>query len=122
MSISNRRQSRIHIAVIYNLSFPHEHPRGWGSFTYGWLPPLRASIIGQTFADSLLVTIDFRVLLGGNLMAAQTTVFFGSRFPSEDVQCMVYHRSIFGARGGLLLVYVTLKLIVLQYEGPLELT
>lgn len=30
------RKSHIHIAAIDNsLSFPHEHPKGWRSYTYG---------------------------------------------------------------------------------------
>jgi phosphatidylinositol 4-kinase type 2 len=37
----------MHIAAIDNsLSFPHEHPKGWRSFTYGWLY-LPVSLIGR---------------------------------------------------------------------------
>lgn len=37
----------MHIAAIDNsLSFPHQHPRGWRSFTYGWLY-LPVSLIGR---------------------------------------------------------------------------
>ena len=47
----SRRRSYIHIAAIDDpLSFPHEHPHGWRSFTYGWLC-LPASIIGRTFSE-----------------------------------------------------------------------
>jgi phosphatidylinositol 4-kinase type 2 len=50
-STPSRRQSHIHIAAIDNsLSFPHEHPRGWRSFTYGWLY-LPVSIIGRPFSE-----------------------------------------------------------------------
>ena len=32
-----KRKPHIHIAAIDNsLSFPHEHPQGWRSYTYGW--------------------------------------------------------------------------------------
>jgi phosphatidylinositol 4-kinase type 2 len=50
-STPSRRRSHIHIAAIDNsLSFPHEHPRGWRSFTYGWLY-LPVSIIGRPFSE-----------------------------------------------------------------------
>jgi len=45
------RRPHIHIAAIDNsLSFPHEHPQGWRSYTYGWLY-LPVSIIGRPFSD-----------------------------------------------------------------------
>lgn len=41
----------IHIAAIDNsLSFPHEHPKGWRSFTYGWLY-LPVTVIGRPFSQ-----------------------------------------------------------------------
>ena len=50
-STPNRGRSHIHIAAIDNsLSFPHEHPRGWRTFTYGWLY-LPVSIIGRPFSE-----------------------------------------------------------------------
>lgn len=46
-----KRKPHIHIAAIDNsLSFPHEHPQGWRSYTYGWLY-LPVSIIGRPFSD-----------------------------------------------------------------------
>lgn len=45
------RGPHIHIAAIDNsLSFPHEHPQGWRSYTYGWLY-LPVSIIGRPFSE-----------------------------------------------------------------------
>lgn len=45
------RQPHIHIAAIDNsLSFPHEHPRGWRSYTYGWLY-LPVNLIGRPFSE-----------------------------------------------------------------------
>ncbi|KAI4526189.1 hypothetical protein K525DRAFT_233650 [Schizophyllum commune Loenen D] len=45
------RRPHIHIAAIDNsLSFPHEHPQGWRSYTYGWLY-LPVSIIGKPFSE-----------------------------------------------------------------------
>lgn len=45
------RYPHIHIAAIDNsLAFPHEHPKGWRSYTYGWLY-LPVSVIGQPFSQ-----------------------------------------------------------------------
>jgi len=45
------KRPHIHIAAIDNsLSFPHEHPQGWRSYTYGWLY-LPVSIIGRPFSQ-----------------------------------------------------------------------
>lgn len=45
------RYPHIHIAAIDNsLAFPHEHPKGWRSYTYGWLY-LPVSLIGQPFGQ-----------------------------------------------------------------------
>lgn len=45
------RTPHIHIAAIDNsLSFPHEHPQGWRSYTYGWLF-LPVSVIGRPFSE-----------------------------------------------------------------------
>ncbi|KIO28478.1 hypothetical protein M407DRAFT_22368 [Tulasnella calospora MUT 4182] len=42
----------MHIAAIDNsLSFPHQHPKGWREFTYGWLF-LPVSLIGQPFSQN----------------------------------------------------------------------
>jgi len=46
-----KRKPHIHIAAIDNsLSFPHEHPQGWRSYTYGWLY-LPVSVVGRPFSD-----------------------------------------------------------------------
>lgn len=49
-STSNEKiysKPHMHIAAIDNsLSFPHEHPKGWRNFTYGWLY-LPVSLIGR---------------------------------------------------------------------------
>jgi phosphatidylinositol 4-kinase type 2 len=45
------QQPHIHIAAIDNsLSFPHEHPKGWRSYAYGWLY-LPVSVIGRPFSE-----------------------------------------------------------------------
>lgn len=65
------RQPHIHIAAIDNsLSFPHEHPRGWRSYTYGWLY-LPVTIIGRPFSQK---TRDhFLPLLTSKLWWSETT-------------------------------------------------
>jgi hypothetical protein len=48
----------MHIAAIDNsLSFPHEHPKGWRSFTYGWLY-LPVSLIGRYDDFLLSISVD----------------------------------------------------------------
>ncbi|KAI0277425.1 hypothetical protein BGY98DRAFT_1089954 [Russula aff. rugulosa BPL654] len=48
---SYTQRPHIHIAAIDNsLSFPHEHPHGWRSYTYGWLY-LPVSLIGKPFSE-----------------------------------------------------------------------
>ncbi|KAJ7783173.1 phosphatidylinositol 3 and 4-kinase-domain-containing protein [Mycena metata] len=43
------RKPHIHIAAIDNsLSFPHEHPQGWRTYTYVYLP---VSVIGRPFSE-----------------------------------------------------------------------
>ncbi len=45
------KRPHVHIAAIDNsLSFPHEHPHGWRSYTYGWLY-LPVSVIGRPFSE-----------------------------------------------------------------------
>ncbi|EUC64091.1 phosphatidylinositol 3- and 4-kinase [Rhizoctonia solani AG-3 Rhs1AP] len=48
---SQYSRPHIHIAAIDNsLSFPHHHPKGWRSYTYGWLF-LPVSLIGRPFSE-----------------------------------------------------------------------
>src|SRR5712671_2900933 len=48
---SYTQRPHIHIAAIDNsLSFPHVHPHGWRSYTYGWLY-LPVSLIGKPFSE-----------------------------------------------------------------------
>lgn len=66
-----RRKPHIHIAAIDNsLSFPHEHPQGWRSYTYGWLY-LPVSIIGRPFSDK--TRNHFLPLLTSKAWWAETT-------------------------------------------------
>ncbi|KAM5530963.1 hypothetical protein V8D89_015370, partial [Ganoderma adspersum] len=65
------KQPHIHIAAIDNsLSFPHEHPKGWRSYTYGWLY-LPVTIVGRPFSQK---TRDhFLPLLTSKAWWAETT-------------------------------------------------
>lgn len=51
MASDYTRYPHVHVAAIDNsLSFPHEHPQGWRSYTYGWLY-LPVSLIGRPFSE-----------------------------------------------------------------------
>jgi phosphatidylinositol 4-kinase type 2 len=81
------RQPHIHIAAIDNsLSFPHEHPSGWRSYTYGWLY-LPVSIIGRHFSEKTLKHFLLQAVVGRNNVPASPPLRSRSRFPSENVQC-----------------------------------
>ena len=74
-----RQCPHIHIAAIDNsLSFPHEHPQGWWSYTYGWLY-LPVSIIGQPFSEEtrnhfLPLLTSIQVMVGRNDIFAGKSV------------------------------------------------
>ena len=89
-----------------SLSFPHEHPKGWRSFTYGWLY-LPVNVIGRYVPSCGL----WRVILmssqavqredeaadasapylegmvGRDDVPIAENVCAGSRFQREDVRC-----------------------------------
>jgi phosphatidylinositol 4-kinase type 2 len=151
-STPSRRNSHIHIAAIDNsLSFPHEHPRGWRSYTYGWLY-LPVSIIGRPFSEGTrnhflplltsktwweetswqlreLFALDpdfhprmFRVCLFRWRCYRGLTVV-GLETTRRYKGTGVEHCSIVEACGKLLLMSpLGARLTVLQDEGPLELT
>src|SRR5258706_488692 len=106
----------MHIAAIDNsLSFPHEHPKGWRSFTYGWLY-LPVSLIGRwvvfsicssfemlsvvqavlrTNAKTLPPTAVFERMVGRDCIRAQKAFCSRSRLPSKNVRASAcgYKRS-----------------------------
>jgi hypothetical protein len=68
------KRPHIHIAAIDNsLSFPHEHPKGWRSYTYGWLY-LPVSIIGKEFSEQVCFTHVTKEVLA-DFMSRQGTIF-----------------------------------------------
>ena len=151
-STPSRRQCHIHIAAIDNsLSFPHEHPRGWRSFTYGWLY-LPVSIIGRPFSEG--TRNHFLPLLTSKSWWEETSwqlrqlfaldpdfhpkmfnvcfyqilkrVIISDVAGLETTRCHqgtgVEHRPIVEARGKVPRVTLGAKLTIFQDEGPLELT
>lgn len=70
--IPTEERSHIHLAAIDNsLSFPHQHPVGWRSYTYGWLY-LPVSVIGLPFSSS--TRNHYLPLLTSPTWWAQTTL------------------------------------------------
>lgn len=47
---SHRQRIRV-VAIDNSLAFPHEHPRGYRDYPYGWLW-LPASLIGLPFSEA----------------------------------------------------------------------
>lgn len=112
------RSPHIHIAAIDNsLAFPHEHPRGWRSYTYGWLY-LPVSIIGQPFSQK---TRDhFLPLLTSKAWWEETTHQLRKMFAVDpDFNRKMFQRQLAVIKGQAYNVVQSLKH---SDEGPLELT
>ncbi|OBZ68177.1 Phosphatidylinositol 4-kinase lsb6 [Grifola frondosa] len=112
------KQPHIHIAAIDNsLSFPHEHPRGWRSYTYGWLF-LPVTIIGRPFSQK---TRDhFLPLLTSKSWWADTTYELRKLFAVDpDFHPKMFNRQLAVIKGQAWNIVQSLKH---GDEGPLELT
>ncbi|CCM05705.1 uncharacterized protein FIBRA_07937 [Fibroporia radiculosa] len=112
------RQPHIHIAAIDNsLSFPHEHPRGWRSYTYGWLY-LPVTIIGRPFSQK---TRDhFLPLLTSKTWWAETTYQLRRLFAVDpDFHPKMFRKQLAVVKGQAWNIVQSLKH---TDEGPLELT
>ncbi|KAJ3536471.1 hypothetical protein NM688_g6831 [Phlebia brevispora] len=112
------RQPHIHIAAIDNsLSFPHEHPRGWRSYTYGWLY-LPVTIIGRPFSQK---TRDhFLPLLTSKEWWSDTTYELRKLFAVDpDFHPKMFRRQLAVIKGQGWNIVQSLKH---SDEGPLELT
>ncbi|GBE81198.1 Phosphatidylinositol 4-kinase lsb6 [Sparassis crispa] len=112
------RQPHIHIAAIDNsLSFPHEHPRGWRSYTYGWLY-LPVTIIGRPFSQK---TRDhFLPLLTSKEWWTETTFQLRKLFAVDpDFHPKMFSRQLAVVKGQAWNIVQSLKH---SDEGPLELT
>ncbi|KAJ3896253.1 phosphatidylinositol 3 and 4-kinase-domain-containing protein [Lentinula edodes] len=113
------RQPHIHIAAIDNsLSFPHEHPQGWRSYTYGWLY-LPISAIGQPFSQK--TRHHFLPLLTSKQWWEETTFQLEKLFAVDpDFNMKMFRRQLAVIKGQALNIVQSLKHDLLQ--GPLELT
>ncbi|KAG8907962.1 phosphatidyl inositol kinase [Tulasnella sp. 403] len=108
----------IHIAAIDNsLSFPHQHPKGWRDFTYGWLF-LPVSLIGRPFSKR---TRDhFLPLLSDPVWWAETTYQLRQLHKVDDGYSeRMFRRQLAVMKGQGWNIVQCLKHLD---EGPLELT
>ncbi|KAG1777738.1 phosphatidylinositol 3 and 4-kinase-domain-containing protein [Suillus placidus] len=112
------RQPHIHIAAIDNsLSFPHEHPRGWRSYTYGWLY-LPVNLIGRPFSEK--TRAHFLPLLTSKTWWEETTFQLRKLFAVDpDFHPKMFQRQLAVIKGQAYNVIESLKH---ADEGPLELT
>ena len=63
--------------------------------------------------ESLLAAVDVQVLVGGNFVAAQAAICFGSGFSSEDVQRM----SLLGQKDANIILTVNGPETTSRYQG-----
>lgn len=112
------RQPHIHIAAIDNsLSFPHEHPRGWRSYTYGWLY-LPVNLIGRPFSEK--TRAHFLPLLTSKTWWEETTFQLRKLFAVDpDFHPKMFRRQLAVMKGQAYNIIESLKHVD---EGPLELT
>ncbi|EKM54262.1 uncharacterized protein PHACADRAFT_174771 [Phanerochaete carnosa HHB-10118-sp] len=112
------QKPHIHIAAIDNsLSFPHEHPKGWRSFTYGWLY-LPVTIIGRPFSQK---TRDhFLPLLTSKQWWSDTTFELRKLFAVDPG----YHEKMFARQLAVIKgqAWNIVQSLKHAYTGPLELT
>ncbi|KAF9461269.1 phosphatidylinositol 3 and 4-kinase-domain-containing protein [Collybia nuda] len=116
------RGPHIHIAAIDNsLSFPHEHPQGWRSYTYGWLY-LPVSIIGRPFSEK--TRNHFLPLLTSKTWWEETTYQLEKLFAIDpDFHPKMFGRQLAVIKGQAWNIVQSLKHHVhLRFLGPLELT
>jgi len=111
-------QPHIHIAAIDNsLSFPHEHPRGWRSYTYGWLF-LPVGVIGRPFSER--IRRELLPLLTSKEWWEETTFQLRKLFALDpDFHPKMFARQMAVVKGQAWNIVQSLKH---SDEGPLELT
>ncbi|KZT41500.1 hypothetical protein SISSUDRAFT_1042867 [Sistotremastrum suecicum HHB10207 ss-3] len=117
-STSYLNQPHMHIAAIDNsLSFPHEHPRGWRSYTYGWLY-LPVSVIGRPFSEKTRRHI--LPLLTSKAWWEQTTFELRKTFARDpDFHPKMFRRQMAVIKGQ---AWNIVQCLQHSDEGPLELT
>ncbi|KDQ15258.1 hypothetical protein BOTBODRAFT_31921 [Botryobasidium botryosum FD-172 SS1] len=111
-------QPHLHIAAIDNsLSFPHQHPKGWRSYTYGWLF-LPVSLIGRPFSEN--TRKHFLPLLSDPEWWAETTFQLRKLMSVDpDFHPKMFARQMAVMKGQGWNIVQSLKH---SDEGPLELT
>ncbi|KAK7057197.1 phosphatidylinositol 3 and 4-kinase-domain-containing protein [Favolaschia claudopus] len=112
------KKPHVHIAAIDNsLSFPHEHPQGWRTYTYGWLY-LPVSVIGRPFSEK--TRNHFLPLLTSKEWWEQTTFELLKLFRVDPD----FHPKMFGRQLAVMKGQAWNIVQSLQHsdEGPLELT
>ncbi|KAF9024813.1 hypothetical protein BDZ89DRAFT_1068752 [Hymenopellis radicata] len=112
------KRPHVHIAAIDNsLSFPHEHPHGWRSYTYGWLY-LPVSVIGRPFSEK--TRNHFLPLLTSKTWWEETTFELEKLFAVDpDFHPKMFRRQLAVMKGQACNIIQSLKHLD---EGPLELT
>ncbi|KAF8504243.1 phosphatidylinositol 3 and 4-kinase-domain-containing protein [Hysterangium stoloniferum] len=116
---SNTRGPHLHLAAIDNsLAFPHEHPKGWRSFTYGWLY-LPVSVIGRPFSEK--TRSHFLPLLTSKAWWEETTFELKKLFALDpDFHPKMFKRQMAVIKGQAW--NIVQRACYSQDEGPLELT
>lgn len=111
-------QPHIHLAAIDNsLSFPHEHPKGWRSFTYGWLY-LPVNVIGRPFSEK--TRRQMLPLLTSKEWWEETTFQLRKMFALDpDFHPKMFARQLAVLKGQAWNIVQSLRH---SDEGPLELT
>ncbi|CAE6416646.1 unnamed protein product [Rhizoctonia solani] len=117
-TLSPYSRPHIHIAAIDNsLSFPHHHPKGWRSYTYGWLF-LPVSLIGRPFSEK--TRNHFLPLLSSPEWWAETTFQLRKLFSLDpDFNQRMFDKQMAVLKGQGWNIVQSLKR---DEEGPLELT
>ncbi|KAG9092277.1 phosphatidyl inositol kinase [Ceratobasidium sp. 370] len=115
---SQYKRPHVHIAAIDNsLSFPHQHPKGWRSYTYGWLF-LPVSLIGRPFSEN--TRNHFLPLLSSPEWWAETIFQLRKLFALDpDFNQRMFDRQMAVLKGQGWNIVQSLKR---EEEGPLELT
>jgi len=115
---SQYKRPHVHIAAIDNsLSFPHQHPKGWRSYTYGWLF-LPVTLIGLPFSEK--TRNHFLPLLSSPEWWAETIFQLRKLFSLDpDFNQKMFDRQMAVLKGQGWNIVQSLKR---EEEGPLELT
>ncbi|CAE6483304.1 unnamed protein product [Rhizoctonia solani] len=109
--------SSSHVPADNSLSFPHHHPKGWRSYTYGWLF-LPVSLIGRPFSEK--TRSHFLPLLSSPEWWTETTFQLRKLFALDpDFNERMFDRQMAVLKGQGWNIVQSLKR---DEEGPLELT